>query len=104
VSGKLVFFSDSRTMTTQVDFVYLNRGVSDGLVVGSPLEVYREGYAVMETARNEQVEVPPRVVASLIVVRANARSAVAFVRNTEVELEIGDRFRAAEERQSVASR
>lgn len=104
VSGKLSFFSDSRTMTAQIDFVYLNRGSRDGLVVGSPLEVYREGYSATETARNEQVAVPPRTVASLIVVRANARSAVAFVRITEVELEIGDHFRGAEQVQAVASR
>ena len=31
--GKLSFFADSRTMTSQVDFVYLNRGLRDGLVV-----------------------------------------------------------------------
>ena len=104
VSGKLSFFNNSRTMTSQVDFVYLNRGIRDGLVVGSPLEVYREGYTATETARNEQVAIPPRTVASLIVVRANAGSAVAFVRSSSVELEIGDRFRAAEQVQSVASR
>jgi hypothetical protein len=104
VSGKLSFFSDSRTMTSQVDFVYLNRGSRDGLVVGSPLEVYRPAYVAMETARNERVAVPSRSVASLIVVRANARSAVAFVRSAEVELEIGDQFRAATQAQSVASR
>ena len=95
VDGKLSFFADRRTLTSHIDFVYLNRGMFDGLAVGSPLEVYRRGYAAPERARNQMVRVPDRVVGQLIVVRTSGKSAVAFVANTNVELEVGDRFRGA---------
>jgi hypothetical protein len=93
VEGRISFFPNSRTQMGSQDFVYLNRGTDDGLSVGSPLEVFRQGYPALETVRDEKVRVPDRVVARLLVLRAQANSAVAVVRHTEEELALGDRFR-----------
>jgi hypothetical protein len=79
----------------QVDFVYLNRGSLDGLEVGSPLEVYRGGELVNEEVRGEEVRVPERVIAEMLVVRTRPESSVALVTHTETELELGDQFRGA---------
>ncbi len=79
----------------QVDYVYLNRGTLDGLEVGSPLEVFRASYDGTESARGEKVLVPARVVAHLLVVKAEPETSVAFVAQTDVELELGDTFRGA---------
>ena len=79
------------------DFVYLNRGTLDGLDVGSPLEVYRPSYPADEVVRREKVDVPDRVVAQLLVVRANNEASVAVVTGTDGELQLGDRFRGANE-------
>jgi L-lysine 2,3-aminomutase len=43
------------------------------------------------------VEVPDRVIAQLLVVRAQPETAVALVTHTEEELELGDHFRGAGE-------
>jgi nucleoid-associated protein YgaU len=95
VDGKLAYFAQSRTMMGMVDYVYLNRGTLDGLDVGSPVEVYRPGYIGHERARGERVRVPDRVVAQLLVVKAEPSSAVAFVTHADTELELGDHFRGA---------
>jgi hypothetical protein len=95
VEGRISFFPNSRTVMGSQDFVYLNRGADDGLVVGSPLEVYRDGFEAEEVARDEKVRVPERVVAQLLVIRAQPNSAVAVVRHTAEELTLGDRFRGA---------
>jgi hypothetical protein len=95
VEGRVSFFPNSRTLMGSQDFVYLNRGSDDGLAVGSPLEVYRAGYRARESARHERVRVSDRVVAQLLVVRAQPNSSVAVVRHTEEELALGDRFRGA---------
>jgi hypothetical protein len=95
VEGRISFFPNSRTHMGSQDFVYLNRGADDGLAVGSPLEVYRAGFQAKETARDEKVRVPERVVAQLLVIRAQPNTAVAVVRHTEEELALGDRFRGA---------
>ena len=79
MAGKVSFFAQSRTVMGQVDYVYLNRGTLDGVEVGSPLEVYRPGYVAQETARNEGVRVPDRVVAQMVVVRSQPSSSVAYV-------------------------
>jgi hypothetical protein len=95
VEGKLSFFARSRTIMAAIDYVYLNRGTLDGLEVGSPLEVYRKGHLSREEARGENVRVPERVVAELVVVKAQPETAVAFVTSSDVELQLGDRFRGA---------
>ncbi len=95
VEGRVSFFPNSRTLMGSQDFVYLNRGSDDGLAVGSPLEVYRAGYEADEVARAERVRVADRVVAQLLVLRAQPSSAVAVVRHTQEELALGDRFRGS---------
>jgi nucleoid-associated protein YgaU len=95
VDGRLAYFAASRTMMGMVDFVYLNRGTLDGLDVGSPLEVYRPAYIGREAARRERVRVAERVVAELLVVKAEPNSSVAFVTHTDTELHVGDHFRGA---------
>jgi len=93
VDGQISFFPSSRVLMGSADYVYLNRGEIDGLQVGSPLEVYRSGWLAPEPARDTRVEVPDRVIARLLVVRARPESAVAVVRHTETELQLGDHFR-----------
>jgi hypothetical protein len=97
VDGRISFFANKRTVMGTADFVYLNRGALDGLEVGSPLEVYRESFLANETTRHERVRVPERVVAQLLVVRAEPMTSVAFVTHTDTELELGDRFRGAQQ-------
>jgi hypothetical protein len=93
VEGKISYFSSRRTMMAMVDYVYLNRGSLDGVEVGSPLEVYRQGYPAAEIVRGDEVRVPDRVVANLLVVRTQPESSVAFVTRSATELRIGDQFR-----------
>jgi len=95
VEGKITFFPRKRVLMGFGDYVYLNRGALDGLEVGSPLEVYRAGGPAREDARDEYVDVPDRVVASMLVVRAADESAVAVVTHSQGELVLGDRFRGA---------
>jgi hypothetical protein len=97
VEGKISFFPRSRVLMGYNDFVYLNRGTLDGLDVGSPLDVYRPGYPAEEVVRREKVDVPDRVVAQLLVVRANTEASVALVTHADGELHLGDRFRGAGE-------
>jgi hypothetical protein len=93
VDGKITFFPMRRVLLGFADFVYLNRGTLDGLEVGSPLEVYRPGGSAMEVTRDERVEVPDRVIATMLVVRAEDQTAVALVTRADKELHLGDRFR-----------
>jgi len=97
VEGKISFFAQSRTMMAGVDYVYLNRGTLDGVEAGSPLEVYRPGRVAQEPARHTQVQVPDRVIAELLVVKAQPNSSVAYVSHASTELALGDRFRGIED-------
>jgi hypothetical protein len=97
VEGKISFFPKKRVLMGFSDFVYLNRGTLDGLEEGAPLEVYRPGYAAREVAREENVHVPDRVIANLLVVRSDSQSSVALVTSSSTELSLGDRFRGHDE-------
>jgi len=93
VEGMIAFFPRGRVVIGPLDFVYLNRGSLDGLETGSPLEVVCGGETVSEPVRSSRVEIPPRVVAQLLVVEAQADTAVALVANSETDLVVGDSFR-----------
>lgn len=95
IEGKITFFPQKRVLLGTYDFVYLNRGSLDGLEVGSPLEVYLPGHTAEEVSRAERVDVPDRVIAKLLVVRAETEASVALVQSTKQELKLGDRFRGA---------
>jgi len=97
VDGRISFFAQRRTVMGTADFVYLNRGALQGLEVGSPLEVYRQAFMAKEPTRNERVRVPELVVAQLLVVKTDPNTAVALVKATNTELELGDHFRGAQE-------
>ncbi|TDJ16268.1 MAG: LysM peptidoglycan-binding domain-containing protein [Deltaproteobacteria bacterium] len=95
VEGSVSFLPHNRTMMASADYVYLNRGTLDGLEIGSPLVVYRPGYAAYDSLRGGDVRVEDRIVADLIVVRVRDESSVALVRHTEETLAEGDHFRGA---------
>jgi len=102
IEGKISFLPQNRGMMASEDFVYLNRGESDGLNVGHQLAVYRPGWKAKEVARHERVQIPDRPIAQLLVVSVRPQTSVALVVQTETELELGDRFRGAEEFASAA--
>jgi len=95
VEGSVSFLPHNRTMMASADYVYLNRGTLDGLEIGSPLVVYRPGYAAYDSLRGGDVRVEDRIVADLIVVRVRDESSVALVRHSEETLAEGDHFRGA---------
>jgi hypothetical protein len=95
LEGRISFFAKSRTQMHQLDYVYLNRGSREGLEAGSPLEVYRPGYRTPDLVRQGSVKVPDLYVASLLVVRVQPETAVAWVVHSERELLVGDHVRGA---------
>ncbi len=91
--GQIVFLPTSKTVTADGDYVYLNRGELDGLEVGSELEVTDLGGIYNDVPRDVDVQTPDHKVATLVVVKVEPQTAVAFVLSAARELEVG-RFRA----------
>jgi hypothetical protein len=94
VEGRVLYTPGDRLEMGTHDVVYLDRGRSDGLEIGSPLEVYRPlGSGVDEVTG--PVRLPDEVVAKLLVVDTRESTAVAVVTHTTAEVSRGDRFRGA---------
>jgi hypothetical protein len=96
VDGRIVFTPDDRLNMASDDVVYLDRGASHGLDVGSPLEVYRPIGTGLDRVRGEELALPDGIVAKLLVVHADPGTAVALVTYSTVELARGDRFRGSD--------
>src|SRR5262249_41468830 len=95
VEGQIAFLPDQRTISSQRDVIFLNRGVDDGLEVGSALEVYRPGSVEKDRVAHTKVQLPDDVIANLIVVQAEPNTAVAVATHATLELTRGDHFRSA---------
>lgn len=91
--GQIVFLPSSKTVVADGGYVYLNRGELDGLEVGSELEVFERGRIHNDVPRDVDVQTPDHRVATLVVVKVDSQTAVAFVLNSGRELEIGDTVR-----------
>jgi len=99
LEGRIVHTPDRRLQMSQSEVVYLDRGTKDGLVVGSPVEIYRSlgdhGSAV-DDAQKQERRIPDHVVAKLLVVDVYDDTAVAVVTHTTEELNRGDHFRGSD--------
>lgn len=95
LEGNVVFMPADRTYAGSIDYVYVNRGRIHGLEQGSALVVVEPGKVVEDEARDTEVLIPDREVASLVVVEARAETSVAFVTSARDEIGIGYVVKAA---------
>lgn len=96
VAGLVVHTEADRVEIGGNDLVYLNRGESAGLAVGSPLEVFRPIGSGVDEAQEQTRALPDQVVARMLVVSTTAETATAVVTHARSEVEVGDRFRGSD--------
>jgi hypothetical protein len=96
VEGVVAHTPSKRVQMGSGDVLYLNRGSSQGLVIGSPVEIYTTRDDAWDAVRKENRALPDRVVAKAIVVDAYENTAVAVVTHTTVELNRGFNFRGSD--------
>ena len=96
VDGRILFTPDDRLNMAEDDVVYLDRGTSHGLEVGSPLEVYRPIGTGVDKVNRQEVALPDGIVAKLLVVSTGTETATAVVTQATDELLRGDRFRGTD--------
>jgi hypothetical protein len=95
VEGQIASCPNQRTIVSQRDVIFLNRGLDDGLDIGSALEVYRPGTVVKDHETRIKHHLPDEIVANLIVISAEPNSSLAIATHGILELARGDRFRTA---------
>jgi hypothetical protein len=95
VEGQVAFPASARRVHGGMDLVYLNRGSDHGLLVGSPLEVFQDNGQAVDPETGLRRTLPDDVTASLVVISAEPRSAVALVTKADREIQRGDWFRGA---------
>jgi hypothetical protein len=95
IEGEIAFLPASRTLMGTTDYVFVDVGATQGVEIGTDLEVYDPGQPELDTTRDQRVRTPDRVIADLIVVTVQEESSVAFIAHTRRELAIGDSIRGA---------
>jgi hypothetical protein len=95
VEGQIAFLPETRSIHAGQDIVFLNRGSEHGLMVGSPLEVFRPGGSARDAETGMRRALPDQVLASLVVVSAEPQTSVAVVTHATQELARGDVFRGS---------
>ncbi len=95
IEGEVAFLPASRTLMATSDYVFVSVGATQGVEIGTDLEVYDSGRAEMDSARDQMATTPDRVIADLVVVTVQEESAVAYVAHTRRELAVGDSVRGS---------
>jgi LysM repeat protein len=96
VGGRVVYTWADRIEMGGNDVVYLNRGESNGLQVGSPLEVYRAIGTAVDDAQQQMKQLPDHIIARMLVVATTGETATAVVIHAKTEVEVGDTFRGSD--------
>jgi hypothetical protein len=96
VEGVLAYTPNKRVQMGQGDVVYLNRGTSQGLEVGSPVEIYEPREKAFDAVRREERALVDRVLAKAIVVDVYDETSVAVVTHANTELNRGFHFRGSD--------
>ncbi|MBW2724763.1 MAG: LysM peptidoglycan-binding domain-containing protein [Deltaproteobacteria bacterium] len=95
MEGEIAFLPASRTLMGTTDYVFVDVGATQGVEIGTDLEVFDPGRPELDNTRDEMVLTPDRVIADLIVVTVQEESSVAYIAHTRRELAIGDAVRGA---------
>jgi len=93
IEGQVSFMPSGRTLMADGGYVYLNRGEFHGVEVGSELEVFESGQILNERERRVDVRTPDKGIATLVVVKVEPDSSVAFVLSADREIAVGDYVR-----------
>ena len=102
LEGAIVFMPDDRTQMGDGDHVYVNRGFLHGFEAGSEVEVYLPGSRRSDKVSGRKVTTPDHIVAQLVLVEVQPKTAVAYVTHTTRSLEVGDRVRPTAQKLAVA--
>jgi hypothetical protein len=95
IEGRVVFTPSDRTAMGTIDHVYLDIGETDGLVIGSELELIDPAYKSFDSVRRTDVVVPDQVTGQMVVISMQPRSSVAIVTHTRREVEVGQAVRGS---------
>ena len=96
VDGVIAHTPSKRLHMGSTDVLYLNRGSADGLVLGSPVEIYEKRGKAWDGVRKERLELADRRLGKAIVVDAYEHTAVAVVTHATTELNRGMAFRGSD--------
>ena len=95
IEGEVAFLPASRTLMGTTDYVFVDIGATQGVEIGTDLEVYDSGTLEYEGVKDQKMMTPDRVIADLVVITVQEETAVAFVAHTRREIAIGDSVRGA---------
>jgi hypothetical protein len=93
VEGRIVHLPHARSYMATDDVVYLDRGAEHGLAVGNAFEIFRPRFAQHRGGRDTD-RLADDIVARVLVVSTQSRSAVGLITSASTELERGDLFRS----------
>ncbi len=90
VEGEIMTVMGGVTQVGRHDVVAINRGLTDGLVVGSVLAIHKRGDVVRDERNRDRIQLPIERAGILMVFRLFERMAYGLVLETEEPLRVGD--------------
>ena len=90
VEGEIMTVMGGVTQVGRNDVVAVNRGLADGLVVGSVLAIHKRGDVIRDERSQDRIQLPIERAGILMVFRLFERMSYGLVLETEEPLRVGD--------------
>jgi len=89
VDGYIVASLEDHTQMAQHDIVFIDLGIQDGIEVGNELLVMEEGKIVSGYTGKEEVRLPDKKLATLVVVKTDRTASAALVTDSQRTFSLG---------------
>lgn len=91
ITGQVMFSLDKAENITQREYIFIDRGSQDGVVVGNIFNIYRIGYFPDEAIKNEEKRLPNYKIGEAVILSTQKESSTALVMNSSQAIYPGDR-------------
>jgi len=93
--GQVVYLQDDTTEVSSSQIIAINLGKKQGLRAGMKFVVYHAGRVIQDVVTENDVQLPMERIASIMIISAEANSAMAFVTEAISPIHMGDHIRPA---------
>jgi hypothetical protein len=90
IEGRVIFSQEGIENITSNEFVFIDRGSQDGVVVGALFKIYQMGHYLEEILKDEKIRFPLNKVGEAVVVSVQKETSTALITLSSQAIYIGD--------------
>jgi len=90
IKGQVIFSLNKSENMTLKEYIFIDRGSQDGLIVGNTFKIYRPGHLAEKVLSDKGNQIPKFKIGEAVIVSVQKESSTAVITNSSQEIKPGD--------------